>query len=679
MNAILQGGADPQPDQQQRWQRIPAELRQRPQWCISPGLDHDKAPRSLSGALASSTTPSTWGTFEAACDAAANRGWFVGYMLHVGDPFTCIDLDVKDGTPAEQLERHDSIVSTMASYTERSRSGRGRHVWVRGQVGRGCKRDGVEVYSQERYIICTGDVVCDLAVEDRQDLVSNMAARMRPAVLADAELRADEVGDDQGCCIAGIAHADLGELGRLMRGEWQGLDDTGARKYPSQSEADLALVIMLARLTASNGACREAFRLSPLGRREKARCDDRYLNLTLRKARSILSDEAFHVAEGSRIMDELFWPEPAWTPPGGGSPGIRLLLDGDLDALPPLRWLVKGIIPDAGIGAIYGASGTFKSFLTLDLLAHVSNGREWFGHRVKATPAVYVPFEGQGGIPNRIKAWRTAQTALRHPDRLATFEPDVDVLSRVAVVMEPLNLRNQVDRDRLVAGLRGQGWSGGVLCIDTLAHASAGIEENSSAMGEMISVFRDLQQQLGGVILLVHHSGKDESRGMRGWSGLHAAMDFVVECQKEGDAGAATFRLSKVKDGTTGTSFGFQMQVVPVGVDEDGDAVTSLTVCPVNPREAADHPFVVDGLKEAGDDDAFVEAWVRELMIEGSKPTGRWLEASRRHIQDKRKITQKRLRDAICRLKASGRLEDAPDDLVKNGKWLRAVDVPQAV
>lgn len=153
----------------------------------------------------------------------------------------------------------------------------------------------------------------------------------------------------------------------------------------------------------------------------------------------------------------------------------------------------KGIIPDAGIGAIYGASGTFKSFLTYDLLAHIANGLEWFEHRVKAAPTVYVPFEGQGGVPNRVRAWRTAQTATRYtardPDHLATFEPDADVLSHVAVIMEPLNLREPADRQRLVASLKAQGRAGGVLCIDTLAHASAGIEENSSAMGEMISRF----------------------------------------------------------------------------------------------------------------------------------------------------------------------------------------------
>jgi primase-polymerase (primpol)-like protein len=293
MNAILQNGTQPQADRRQLWGRIPAEMRERPQWCISPGLVEDKAPRSAAGHLASSTSPSTWSSFDVACAAAAERGWHVGYVLHDTDAFACIDLDVKNEathpdkpdkwTSPEELERQDAIVTTMASYTERSRSGLGRHVWVRAEVGPGCKRDGVELYSRERFIICTGDVVCDLPVEDRQDLVSNMASRMRPQVVIDAELRPDDPGADQGHCIAALALEDAGEMGRLMRRNWEGTNEEGQRRYGSQSEADFKLMLMLGRLTESNGACREAFQLSMLGRRAKA--DIRYLNLTLRKVR----------------------------------------------------------------------------------------------------------------------------------------------------------------------------------------------------------------------------------------------------------------------------------------------------------------------------------------------------------------------------------------------------------
>ena len=359
----------------ERWRHIPAELRERPQWVLAAPGD-DKSPRKPDGGFASSTAPGTWSDFDTASVAAAKRGWGIGYVLSAEDPYTCIDLDVKNEfthpnqpdkwTTPDQLERHDSIVRTMASYTERSRSGLGRHVWVRAQLGKGCKRESVELYSQERYIICTGDVVEALPVADRQDLIANMASRMRPIVLPDAELRADEPGDDMGCCIAAIAIEDDGEMGRLMRGDWEVLTDEGAPKYASQSEADMALLLMLGRLTVSNGACREAFRLSMLGRREKAQNDDRYLNLTLRKVRAGLADEAFQVAEGSRLAGDLFWPER--------NPLDELRVDwtnGDDAEVPDV---VIGLVADEDVTLLGGHGGVGKSLLALQMACAVATG-----------------------------------------------------------------------------------------------------------------------------------------------------------------------------------------------------------------------------------------------------------------------------------------------------------------
>jgi hypothetical protein len=644
-----------------QWQNIPLILRQRLQWCITPGRDDDKAPRSVDGSFASSTDPSTWGSFEDACAAAAERGWHIGYMLYQGDPYACVDLDVKDSTTAEQVERHHSIISQLDSYTEQSRSGRGWHVIVEANIGKGRRRDGVELYSQERFIICTGNVIHDRPITQRQDMLANMAEQMAPEAPEPLALVGDDTPD---WSAATYAVEDTGELGRLFRGEWQG-------KYPSQSEADLALVKLLVPLTLSPRECWETFKLSALGKRDKAKRPD-YAASTMGQALQHLANDAASVNHGRALAEGLTRPVSRY---------YRLFRDADLDQLPSLRWLVKPVIPDAGIGAIFGDSGTFKSFLTLDLLAHISNGKEWFGRRVKAAPTVYVPFEGQGGVPNRVKAWRLAQAAERDPSLLLSVVPPADVQSNVAVIMEPINLREAEGRERLVLTLTECGWAGGVLCIDTLAHASAGLDENSSAMAEMISIFRDLQVRLGGVILLIHHSGKDSSRGMRGWSGLHAAMDFVIECQREKDDGAlsAEFVLTKVKDGTSGTRTQFSLRSVQIGVDEDGDYMSSLVVAPmqVSNGDESENPFKTkaDDAAEANGDDTFVDQWVREAVMAGGRPTGRWLEAQLVHVKGRRNLTQKRLRLAIDRLKGAGRLEETPGG-PSGAKWLRPVDVP---
>lgn len=653
-------GQDGCVQQTNAWSRIPEDLRVRPQWCLA---GNDKRPLMADGRAASVTDPATWTDFDTATRRAEARGCSIGYVQTADDPFACIDMDVKEGAGGEVLDRYQSIIHQFDSYTEHSQSGRGFHVWVRGKTGGGRKRDGVEVYSQTRFMICTGNVVRDQPIAERQTLLTNLVSRMAPEAHAVAELWGEDCPD---LGVASRAAEDVGELGRLFRGDWEG-------RYPTQSEADLALVKLLMPLTNSPRECWATFRLSELGKREKAARAD-YMKRTVALAAQHRANDAQSVAHGRAVAEDLFRKEQAKP----SSSYFRLLRDAELEQLPPLRWLVKRVIPDAGIGAIYGESGTFKSFLTLDLLAHISNGKEWFGNRVRAAPAVYVPFEGQGGIPNRIKAWRLAQTIQRHPDLLIVLEPDADVTSGIAVVIDPLNLREQADRDKLVATLIDCGWAGGVLCIDTLAHASAGLDENSSAMAEMLSIFRDMQQRLGGVILLVHHSGKDVTRGMRGWSGLHAAMDFVVECQRDKDdpALAAEFVLTKVKDGTTGTRAPFHMQTVQIGIDYDGDYVSSLVVVEAASPELrqTEHPFKQDTSEDDEEDDRFVWQWVKREVERGEYPSGRSLEGQReKQMSQERKLSQKRLRDAIHRLRAASMLVDAEDKAPSGNVFMVAV------
>src|SRR5262245_25250345 len=95
---------DTMPGPQSSWDRIPAALRVRAQWAVA-GVD--KRPLTIDGRAASSTDESTWTDFETACGIAAERGWHIGYMLQASDPYSCIDLDVKDTTPQEQIKRFE--------------------------------------------------------------------------------------------------------------------------------------------------------------------------------------------------------------------------------------------------------------------------------------------------------------------------------------------------------------------------------------------------------------------------------------------------------------------------------------------------------------------------------------------------------------------------------------------
>lgn len=247
----------------QNWNRIPAELRDRAQWCITPGTDADKAPRQTSGAHASSTNASTWTTFEAACAEAARRDWHIGYVLSADDPFACIDLDVKDDTTQETLDLFQRIVLGVDSYTECSRSGKGLHIWVLGKIGAGHKRGGVEVYSQERFIICTGNVWRDGLIEERQSVLTNMVSMMRSDEQSENVPDEPEEETDAGIMTRAMNAGNADKFNSLCKGDWKALG------YKSQSEADAALMSILCFWSKNNAQVRRVFRMTELGKREK--------------------------------------------------------------------------------------------------------------------------------------------------------------------------------------------------------------------------------------------------------------------------------------------------------------------------------------------------------------------------------------------------------------------------
>lgn len=279
------------------WLRIPEELRSRKQWAIA-APDKEPMVQGSDGNLyrVSVNDVDRWMDFEAAATAAQQNNLHIGYIVHETDPFTCIDLDVKDAanepdptrwTTQEQFDRYWSIVQQFASYTERSRSGKGLHIWVRGKIGKGRKRDGVELYSQQRFLITTGDTINGFPIVEKQDLLTAMASQMAPPDDRSVELEEIEAEeDDWSILLTAMNAANSEKYLDLYRGEWQ------KHGFPSQSEADLALMSIFTFYSKSNEQCRRLFRDSALGKREKAQKDNRYLDYTLKVIRARQKREA---------------------------------------------------------------------------------------------------------------------------------------------------------------------------------------------------------------------------------------------------------------------------------------------------------------------------------------------------------------------------------------------------
>lgn len=241
------------------------------------------------------------------------------------------------------------------------------------------------------------------------------------------------------------------------------------------------------------------------------------------------------------------------------APRYKLLNGADLEALPPLAWRVRGVLPAVGLAALYGPSASGKSFLAFDMAAAIAEGRAWFGHRAEPAPVVYAALEGEAGFKLRAQAWQ-AHRGRRLPDGLH-------------MMLQPFKLTNLED----VTDLASVVPAGAVVVLDTLNRAAPTADENSSKdMGEILEAAKCLQELTRGLVLLVHHTGKNAAAGLRGHSSLFAAMDAAIEVSRDGDH--REWKVAKAKDGQDGDAHPFKLQVETLAIDEYGDPISSCVV-----------------------------------------------------------------------------------------------------
>lgn len=268
---------------------------------------------------------------------------------------------------------------------------------------------------------------------------------------------------------------------------------------------------------------------------------------------------------------------------GHRTPPLRFKLrsGADLRSAPPMRWMVRGVLPMEGLAALYGPSGSGKSFLTLDLAAAVAGGTgEWFARRATQCPVTYVCLEGSLGIGNRLNAW-CQYHGKPVPDSLR-------------FVTEPFDLRKPGHVSELADAIKAVDGTGGLVILDTLNRAAPGVDENSSVdMGKVIAAATHLQALTGGLVLLVHHTGKDANKGLRGHSSLHAALDGAIAVLETNNR--RQWSVAKSKDEEAGNVFEFKLLTLTVGVDDDGEAITSCVVLPDDTGSAVKRAKVPQG------------------------------------------------------------------------------------
>ena len=526
-------------------------------------------------------------TFDAARTAAARRGFDgVGFVPMPEFNICALDFDhcVTNGELHPDLE---AIVT--GTYAEYSPSGTGVRAFVKGQYGNSKARGepyGFEVFSSKGFVTVTGnrlDIVDILGNENTvaaldgpvRELCARRFARPaaevhvsggEPVGLTPQQLEAlmlaldPDMAHDPWLSVGmGLHHETQGE-GFDYWCDWSELGD----KFPGRE--------VLLQRWSSFGKSHER-------------------TVTIRTAMKL----AGMAVNGPASMEEF---EALEDTPAADNPDqpmrFQVLTATEFANRPAPTWIIKHVLPEAELVVLYGASGSGKSFMALDMAGCIARGLPWRGKKTKQGRVVYIAAEGAGGFRNRMQAY-----AQQHQIDLADFD--------IGVINAAPNFLEKVDALDVAKSIKASGGAD-VIIVDTFAQVMPGGNENAGEdMGRAMSHCKGIHRATGAVVVLVHHSGKDAAKGARGWSGLRAAADAELEVVR--GATGRLLRLSKQKDGDDSMEWGFDLEVVKIGVDEDLEPITSCVVI-----EAA---VPVGGVadRKLGPVEAVVNAVIQEFAI----------------------------------------------------------------
>lgn len=240
----------------------------------------------------------------------------------------------------------------------------------------------------------------------------------------------------------------------------------------------------------------------------------------------------------------------------------------DMTDMEPIKWQIKKIIPAQDVIAIYGQPGSGKSFMALDMASHIAEGKEWMGYRTKRANVVYLVLEAANGFSGRLKAWQL-HNRRSLPDNFFVITHTPFAFSSAS------DIKNLIDSIQNVL-TDGDGL---IVFIDTLARAMGTLEENdNSDMGAVVASAEVISRHLNCAVALIAHPGKDNAKGLRGGSALLGGLDTVIQLNKDATTHMRTWSIEKQKEGEDGLSGSFNLQVVKLGEDDDGDDITSAVV-----------------------------------------------------------------------------------------------------
>lgn len=245
-------------------------------------------------------------------------------------------------------------------------------------------------------------------------------------------------------------------------------------------------------------------------------------------------DIADHLGQGRRLTDLRPFGQAAEPDQPPSRLRANLYIGSAILDIDPVEWLIHETIQSDGLTVVYGPPKSFKTFVTLDMVLHIANGLPWRDLKVRQARVLYIVAEGAPGVGPRARAW------------CQRFGGTLDNMAWITVAPD-LFSRDKQDADTAEVADIAAELEAGLIVVDTLARAMPGGDENlAKDMGYTVSNFDYIREHAGCGLMAVHHTGKDQARGMRGSNALQGAVDTSIEVI--GDKHAVNARIADQKN-----------------------------------------------------------------------------------------------------------------------------------
>ncbi len=257
----------------------------------------------------------------------------------------------------------------------------------------------------------------------------------------------------------------------------------------------------------------------------------------------------------------------------------------EINAEPEPAPLVADVIDAGSFGLLYGAGGSGKSFVALDIGLCVASGTPWRGHATTQGRVLYVAAEGRRSAGRRTLAWRSANKAAEERGAFMVYGQAID-------------LGNAVFMAGFAHWVAEQDFT--VVVIDTYNRCTPDVEENSAKDAGRVVANIGRVVATGATVIVVHHTPKDGG-GPRGSGALLWASDWALTVTK--DKSLVTVVNARQKD------------------RDDGETLATLTLASdLVSGSAALHSGVLASMPEHRSGLSYVQRAVLDVLAASDVP-----------------------------------------------------------